>query len=61
LLVLEDGPDDQQENHCRGGIDWRAGRALVVGARIPSVARALNPDLQTFDEWLATHKSKIPL
>jgi hypothetical protein len=25
------------------------------------VARGLNPALQTFDQWLAQHKSRIPL
>jgi hypothetical protein len=33
----------------------------VVGARIPSLTRSLYPDLQTFDQWLAKHKDKIPL
>jgi uncharacterized protein YbjT (DUF2867 family) len=33
----------------------------ILEARIPSVARSLNPDLQTFDQWLATHKEKIPV
>ena len=31
------------------------------GARNPDVARALNPSLQTFDQWLAQNKSRIPL
>ncbi len=31
------------------------------GPRNPSVARHLNPSLQTFDEWLARNKSRIPL
>jgi uncharacterized protein YbjT (DUF2867 family) len=30
-------------------------------ARNPGVARALNPSLQTFDEWLAQNKDRIPL
>ena len=30
-------------------------------ARDPAVARALNPALQSFDRWLATNKSRIPL
>ncbi len=30
-------------------------------ARNPSVARSLNPSLQTFAVWLAQHKSRIPL
>jgi uncharacterized protein YbjT (DUF2867 family) len=31
------------------------------GARDLSVARALNPALQTFDQWLANNVSRIPL
>ncbi len=31
------------------------------GARDPGFARSLNPALQTFDQWLAKHKSQIPL
>ena len=31
------------------------------GARDPEVARALNPSVQTFDEWLARNKDRIPL
>lgn len=31
------------------------------GARNLDVARALNPALQTFDQWLAHNKSRIPL
>jgi uncharacterized protein YbjT (DUF2867 family) len=31
------------------------------GARDPAVARALNPELQTFEDWLARHKAEIPL
>jgi uncharacterized protein YbjT (DUF2867 family) len=31
------------------------------GARDLSVARGLNPALQTFDQWLAANKSRIPL
>lgn len=31
------------------------------GARNPDIARALNPSLQTFDEWLAQNKGRIPL
>ncbi len=31
----------------------------VVGARIPELTRSLNPELQTFDQWLAKHKDKI--
>ncbi len=31
------------------------------GARAPDVGRSLNPDLQTFDTWLANNKGRIPL
>jgi uncharacterized protein YbjT (DUF2867 family) len=31
------------------------------GARDPSVARALNPGLLTFDQWLAVNRGRIPL
>jgi uncharacterized protein YbjT (DUF2867 family) len=31
------------------------------GARSPAVARRLNPALQTFADWLAENKSRIPL
>jgi uncharacterized protein YbjT (DUF2867 family) len=34
---------------------------VFCGARNPAVARALNPDLQTFDAWLERNKSRIPL
>jgi len=33
----------------------------VVGARIPDVARSLNPELLTFDQWLAKYKDRIPV
>ena len=33
----------------------------VLKLRDTDVARSLNPSLQTFDQWLAEHKSKIPL
>ncbi|TAK09526.1 MAG: NmrA/HSCARG family protein, partial [Candidatus Manganitrophaceae bacterium] len=32
-----------------------------TGARSLSVSRSLNPELQTFDQWLARNKSRIPL
>jgi uncharacterized protein YbjT (DUF2867 family) len=32
-----------------------------VRARNVDVARSLNPELQSFDDWLARHKSEIPL
>jgi uncharacterized protein YbjT (DUF2867 family) len=31
------------------------------GARNPETARALNPALETFDQWLARNKSRIPI
>ena len=31
------------------------------GARDPAVARALNPELQTFEQWLTRNKDRIPL
>ena len=34
---------------------------IYCGARNVEVARGLNPTLQTFDEWLAQNKSRIPL
>ena len=33
----------------------------VVGVRDLEFARKLNPELQTFDQWLAKHKGDIPL
>ena len=33
----------------------------VLGARSADVARSLNPDLQTFDQWIAKNKAKISL
>jgi uncharacterized protein YbjT (DUF2867 family) len=33
----------------------------LLGARSIDVARSLNPSLQTFDEWLAKNKSRIPV
>jgi uncharacterized protein YbjT (DUF2867 family) len=32
-----------------------------VGARDLGFTRSLNPELQTFDQWLAIHKEQIPL
>jgi uncharacterized protein YbjT (DUF2867 family) len=34
---------------------------IYCGVRNVAVARGLNPTLQTFDEWLARNKSRIPL
>ncbi len=33
----------------------------VCGARNVDVSRSLNPELQTFEQWLAKNKGKIPL
>jgi uncharacterized protein YbjT (DUF2867 family) len=33
----------------------------VLGARSAETARSLNPALQSFDQWLAKNKTKIPL
>ncbi len=33
----------------------------VLGARSAETARLLNPQLQTFDQWLAKNKNRIPL
>jgi hypothetical protein len=32
-----------------------------VGARDLAFTRSLNPELQTFEQWLAKHKDEIPL
>ena len=32
-----------------------------VGARDLKFTRTLNPEMQTFDQWLAKHKDEIPL
>ncbi len=34
---------------------------VFCGARNPEVARSLNPSLQTFEQWLARNKARIPL
>ena len=31
------------------------------GARSLAVSRALNPELQTFEDWLAQNASRIPI
>ncbi len=33
---------------------------VFCGARDPAVARSLNPELQTFDAWLAANAGRIP-
>jgi len=35
--------------------------SVFCGARNPEVARGLHPAIQTFDQWLAHNKSRIPL
>ncbi|MGA3168133.1 MAG: hypothetical protein ABSF14_18675 [Terriglobia bacterium] len=35
--------------------------AYFCGARNLDVARSLNPSLQTFAQWLAQNKSRIPM
>ncbi len=40
---------------------YRDFETQFVGARDLKVARSLNPALQTFDQWLAKNKSRIPL
>ena len=32
-----------------------------VGVRDLAFSRSLNPELQTFDQWLAVHKDQIPI
>ena len=34
---------------------------MFCGARDVESTRVLNPELQTFDEWLAVNKGRIPL
>ncbi|HET7601313.1 MAG TPA: NmrA/HSCARG family protein [Gemmatimonadales bacterium] len=36
-------------------------QSAFVGPRDPAIARSLNPELQTFDQWLARNKDRIPL
>jgi len=33
----------------------------VVGALIPELTRSLNPELQTFEQWLMKHKDQLAL
>ena len=35
--------------------------AEFCGARDAGVSKALNPELQTFKQWLAANKSRLPL
>ena len=34
---------------------------VFCGARDVGVARTLNPSLQTFEDWLAVNKNRIPI
>ena len=34
---------------------------VFCGARDLGVARSLNPSLQTFEDWLAVNKNRIPI
>jgi uncharacterized protein YbjT (DUF2867 family) len=40
---------------------YRDFEKAVVAARSAEVARQLNPQLQTFDQWLAKNKTSVPL
>jgi len=40
---------------------YRDFERAVVGARDVNATRALNPELQAFDQWLSKNKTKIPL
>jgi uncharacterized protein YbjT (DUF2867 family) len=40
---------------------YRDFEEYFCGARDPAVAKSLNPSLQSFKNWLAQHKSAIPL
>ena len=33
----------------------------ICGLRDLNVSRSLNPELQTFEQWLANNKDKIPV
>jgi hypothetical protein len=35
--------------------------AAFCGARDPTIARMLNPEMQTFAQWLESNKAQIPL
>jgi uncharacterized protein YbjT (DUF2867 family) len=53
--------NDVSPDVYRGFAFEREFNEIYCDARNVSVARALNPGLQTFDEWLAQNKSRIPL
>jgi hypothetical protein len=40
---------------------YRDFEAELLGARSAAAARSLNPEMQTFDQWLAGNKSRIPV
>ena len=49
---------DDLGNMCQFKRDFND---YVCGVRDVEFARTLNPELQTFEEWLAQHKDQIPL
>jgi uncharacterized protein YbjT (DUF2867 family) len=64
----EVSPDMFRSFGFPGADDWgnmfqfkRDFEQIYCGARNLGVARSLNPSLQTFEEWLAQNKSRIPL
>ena len=40
---------------------YRDFSSVVNGTRSVEASRALNPEMQTFDRWLADNKNRIPL
>lgn len=40
---------------------YRDFEAELLGARSAAAARSLNPEMQTFEQWLAVNKSRIPV
>ncbi|HEX7680538.1 MAG TPA: NmrA/HSCARG family protein [Thermoanaerobaculia bacterium] len=40
---------------------YRDFEAALLGVRSAAAARSLNPEMQTFDQWLAGNKSRIPV
>jgi uncharacterized protein YbjT (DUF2867 family) len=40
---------------------YRDFEAELLGARSAAAARSLNPEMQTFDQWLSGNKSRIPV
>ncbi len=66
IFTLNEGPN---LHHCLDSLEWCDDIVVVdsystdetIELCRSSVARALNPSLQTFDGWLAQNKSRIPL